>query len=79
MTQNGKIPKITLRSARVNAGMTVAEAAEKLGIHPNTLRNWEKDSSNIEYNMAKKIAELYGYPADLIYFGFDTTISCEKQ
>lgn len=79
MTQIGNIPKITPRSARVNAGMTIAYAAEKLGIHPNTLRNWEKDSSNIEYSMAKKIAELYGYPVDFINFGVDTTLSCEKQ
>ena len=73
-----KIPMISLKSARVNAGLTIAQSSEKLGIHPNTLRNWEKDSSNIEHKMANKIAEIYGYPVDLIYFGKDTTLSCEK-
>ena len=37
MTEMNKIPMISLKSARVNAGMTVADAAEKLGIHPNTV------------------------------------------
>lgn len=76
MTSNDKI-QISIRSARVNAGLNMEEASKKLGVHVNTLRNWEKDSTNIEYHMAKKMAKLYNISDEFIFFGKDTTISCK--
>ena len=55
MATNDKL-QISIRSARVNAGLNMEEASKILGVHVNTLRNWEKDSTNIEYHMAKKMA-----------------------
>lgn len=34
--------KITLKAARVNAKLSQAQAAEKLGVSEVTIRNWEK-------------------------------------
>ncbi|WP_270649194.1 helix-turn-helix transcriptional regulator [Limosilactobacillus mucosae] len=34
---------LTLKAARVNAGMTQIQAAKKLGVSNQTLGRWEKD------------------------------------
>ena len=34
--------KITLKAARINAGMTQKEAAERIGISEQTLSSWER-------------------------------------
>ena len=76
MATNDKL-QISIRSARVNAGLNMEEASKILGVHVNTLRNWEKDSTNIEYHMAKKMANLYKVSDEFLFFGKDTTISCK--
>lgn len=62
-------PKITLEAARINAKLTLEEAATALGIHKQTLFNWERDSSSIKVSFLPKIAEVYKYPTDYIFFG----------
>lgn len=60
---------ITLEAARVNAGLTQAEAAIKIGVHPQTLAKWEKDSSRIPYTKVCKIEATYHVPKGVIFFG----------
>ena len=36
------MPKITLKAARVNAGLTQQEVANELDVALSTVRNWEK-------------------------------------
>ncbi len=60
---------VTLEAARVNAGLTQAEAAAKIGVHPQTLAKWEKDSSRIPYAKVCKIENTYHIPKGLIFFG----------
>lgn len=60
--------KISLSAARVNAGFTQKEAAEKLGIGNKTLGNWENYLSFPGADMIPKICELYGLPYDCINF-----------
>lgn len=50
---------ITLEAARVNAGLKQAEAAEKLGITPETLSRWEKGKSFPTVPQITKIENLY--------------------
>lgn len=60
---------ITLKAARVNAGLTQKEAAEKLQINKNTLANYENYRSTPSIEMAKNIAVLYGCDVNhLIFF-----------
>ena len=61
--------KMTLEAARVNAGFTQAQAAEKLGLKPSTLAGWEKDSTRLSYIEAHRLAKLYGITPDLLFFG----------
>lgn len=67
--------KETLRSLRVKFGYTQQEAAKLLGVSLFTLRNWEKDSSDIPLNYAAKIADLYLTDMGKIYFGKEFTFS----
>jgi DNA-binding XRE family transcriptional regulator len=60
---------ITLKAARVNAGMSQTEAANRLGISKNTLCNYEKYRTIPDIEMSKKIAALYDWSVnDIIFF-----------
>ena len=61
------MPKITLEAARVNAGLTQKELAEKLGISNATVVNWEKGNTEPSASQLRKISELSGIPLDFIF------------
>ena len=61
--------KISLRAARVNANLTIREAAKKLGIGKDTLMKWEKAPDRVQPRYQKVIAEVYQIPIDDIFFG----------
>lgn len=52
--------KITLAAARVNAGLTQAQAAERLGISKATLVRWEGGKTDPSIKQASDMADLYG-------------------
>lgn len=60
--------KFSLAAARVNAGLSQKEAAEKLGISNKTLCSWENYLTYPSADMVPKICELYGIPYDQINF-----------
>ncbi len=57
---------IHLRAARVNAGFTQSEVADKLKISKSTIISYEKYKSTPDIEMAQKLAELYGMTVDNI-------------
>jgi DNA-binding transcriptional regulator YiaG len=61
--------QITLRAARVNAGLTIQEAAKRLKIGKDTLIKWEKDPGMVSPNKQSLISEAYDIPIDFIFFG----------
>ena len=60
---------ITLEAARVNAGLSIEEAASKLGIDRYTLESWEKHSADVEMRYQRMISYVYEIPIDAIFFG----------
>lgn len=67
---------ITLRAARVNIGMTQAEAAKALGIGIVTLQNYEAGKKYPNVLTLKKIEDLYGVPyAELIFLPENSALS----
>lgn len=60
--------KITLAAARVNAGYTQKEAAEKLQVSNKTLANWENGISCPAANKIDEICKLYNMPYDNLKF-----------
>lgn len=61
--------QLSLKAARVNAGLTVKEAAEGVGVHHQTLSKYEKDSSDISVSLLNDLSDLYQIPSDFIFLG----------
>ena len=59
-------PQITLAAARVNAGLSQVEAAEKLGVSFRSLIRYEKGRTRPTDAMLEKMAEVYGFPLEYI-------------
>lgn len=51
--------QLTVKAARINAGLTQKEAAKALGISYQTLSRYERDSSQIRQAMLDKMYEVY--------------------
>lgn len=62
------VPRITLKAARVNKGMTQAEAAKELGVSVDTLGNYENGKSYPDVRILKKIEEVYDVEYDSLIF-----------
>lgn len=60
--------KITLKAARVNAGISQKEMARRLGIDPGTLRSYEAGKTIPGWNVVDKMREIYGLPLEAINF-----------
>lgn len=60
--------KISLEAARVNANFNQREAAKRLGISKETLRNYETGKTSPTIEMASKICALYQVPQENINF-----------
>jgi len=63
---NMTIPKIKLKAARVNAGMTQEDAAKALHRNKQTIVNWETGGTDIKYHDLLALSELYGMPIECI-------------
>lgn len=64
--------KLTLRTARERKKLTQNEAAEKIGISPDTLGNYERGKSYPDIPVLRKIEETYEVPyAQLIFLPLD--------
>lgn len=69
MTQENFVQDgMTLKAARVNAGLTQKKAAELLGISEFTLIRYESGKSSPDVHTLKKIEHLYGVPYHRIIF-----------
>ena len=60
------MPKITLKAARVNAGMTQDEAAHALNKTKQTIVNWESGLTEIKYRDLMRLSELYSMPIEFL-------------
>lgn len=60
--------KITLRSARANIGLTAREVAEMIGVHQNTLLEWERNLSSPPIDKVLRLCEIYGIGIENLKF-----------
>jgi len=51
--------KITMKAARVNAGLTLKEASQKIGVTLQTLACWESGKTSPTIKKAFKLCEVY--------------------
>ena len=52
--------KISLKAARVNAGLSQQEVADKLGVSKHTIINWELGRTKVKMNNIIALAYVYG-------------------
>lgn len=57
---------MTFKEARVRAGLTQREAAEKLGITNAAISMWESGKNSPRFKRIKELAALYGVPVSEI-------------
>ena len=67
--------RISLKAARVNAGLKQSEAAEALGVDRATLHSYEAGKTIPQWDMVEKIESLYGVSASNIFFGKQLALS----
>lgn len=58
--------KITLRAARVNAGLDQADVARELGVNIATVSSWETGKTQPSLENFHKLCQLYHWPEDQI-------------
>lgn len=58
--------EITLKAARVNAGITQEQVKAETGYSRNTLYLWESGKCSPKAKDLKRLCELYGVPMDCI-------------
>lgn len=57
---------ITLKAARVNAGLTLEQVAEKTGFNPISISNWEHNRHEPRLSKLNKLCEVYGVSLDQV-------------
>ena len=67
--------QISLAAARVNAELTQEEAAEKLGVTRQTIRNWEKGKIAPRVPELDMLAKVYRISKDYIFLPCNSTKS----
>lgn len=61
--------QISLAAARVNAGLTQAEVADKMNVDRSTVIRWEKAEKIPDFDECTVLSNIYGIPMDNIFFG----------
>ena len=70
--------RFTLRTAREKNRLTQEEAAKKIGISPDTLRNYERGKSYPDIPVLRKIEDVYQIPYEQLIFlplDYDKTVN----
>lgn len=65
---------ITLKAARVNAGLSQDEAAEAIGVNKSTLANYEQGKTFPTASKIRKIEEVYKVSYSDIFFSVQNTV-----
>lgn len=60
---------ITMKQARINAGLSIEKAAKMLGVTKKRLEAYEKDSSKISLQMAIRLPCVYKMTLSDFWFG----------
>ena len=56
--------KITLKAARINAGLLQKEVADKLGVSIHTIMNWEKGRTKPKKHTLMVLSSIYNVNVD---------------
>lgn len=65
--------QISLAAARVNAGLTQEDVAEKMKVSKKTVINWEKGIVTPSFAVLDTLSRLYNLPLDYIFLPSKST------
>lgn len=71
--------QITLKAARITAGLTLREVGKKVGKNFQTISKYEKDSTKIPIDLLQELTALYNVPMDFIFLGESTKKSVHTE
>lgn len=57
---------ISLKAARVNAGLTLEQAGEAVGRNKNTILNWEVGNTRISREDFVELCKIYEIPESMV-------------
>lgn len=66
---------ISLKAARVNAGLTQQQAASLIAVGKKTLWSWENGKTFPKVDQLKKLCEIYHVSMDSIFLPVKSTFS----
>jgi DNA-binding XRE family transcriptional regulator len=61
--------KMSLKAARVNAGMTQRDLAVAVGLDRSTIQKYESGKSCPNWDTVDAMSKIFGVPVDYIFFG----------
>lgn len=61
--------RITLKAARINAGLSQEEVAKKLGVCRQTIIKWERDTGRLNFEKLQSLCRVYGVDVNDIFLG----------
>lgn len=70
--------EITLKAARINAGLTQRQAADQIGVTVDTIGNWERGKSFPDAIQIKAIENAYLIAYDNIIFLPQNTLKASR-
>lgn len=62
------LDKMTFKQYRLALEIKKSELGKMLGVHENTINNWEKDPARIPIGYAIKMCEIFGVSMDSVIF-----------
>lgn len=65
--------KISLKAARINAGMTQAQAAKAIKVSTNSICAWENGKSPVPKVAVMALSQVYGLPFEAISMPISST------
>lgn len=71
------MPKISLKAARTNAGLTQAQVASMAKVSTTTVANWERGTPEPSWTDFVFLCNLYGFKEDDIFLSNNTPKRCE--
>ena len=75
----GEKIQISLRAARVNAGMTQEDVAKIMQVSRQTIANWEKGKISPKISEIMMLSKVYNTPSDYIFLPYESTKSRQSN
>ncbi|MCY9579590.1 helix-turn-helix transcriptional regulator [Paenibacillus alvei] len=66
--------KLTVKMARVFAGLKQREVAEILGVHVQTYMKWERNPEEMSIGTAKQFSRIVGIGVEEIFFDKESNL-----